>query len=135
MHQAHIHIWPELPQTVWSVVSEQRQETCNRRRCCRTHRSSVAGHDGELVHIAGHQAAPVQQHVERLQHVGRVGGIVVGVGGAVARLDGLQEAERRRENHSVTCLQLVLLQCTKDECRLLLCALYPQEAQYKPRSP
>ena len=64
------------------------------------HRGHVACHDGERVCVARHQAALVQQHVERLQHIGRMRGVVVGVGEAVACFDGPQEPAAARATRS-----------------------------------
>jgi hypothetical protein len=59
---------------------------------CGAHSSYVARHDGERVGVARLQPPLVQQHVQRLQHVRCVRGVVVGVGvPVVAGFDGPQE--------------------------------------------
>ena len=44
------------------------------------HRCNVAGHQRERVSIVGDEATVVQDHMQRLQHVGGMGAVVVGVG-------------------------------------------------------
>ena len=53
-------------------------------------RSDVAGQQRHWVCIAGRQPSPVEQHVQRLKHVGGVGAVVVRVL-LVALLDAVQK--------------------------------------------
>jgi hypothetical protein len=67
--------------------------------CSGAHGCRVASHDGEGVSVAWYQPTPVQQHVERLQHVGCMRGVVVGVGSVVARFDSLEEPGCEKSLH------------------------------------